>query len=217
MKVEENFEERMESKEDLLLDGEYVPVAEEGTPLGEHSRAYIYMLMAKGQIYSFIISEMEDGKDKLFKNYALHGLFRGKVGSWYLPLVNLGKPLKTAKYRNLEAAECDLNMVVYDLVEELILARNLSADQKIKKFSLLKRIENFLDVEKMKANLLTSSRKDFIKKYIAEMEGQAASAEAGIAMLNNEFNKLFEFVRGIKPVRMKKGAVMEGQLALMSF
>ena len=215
MKNTDNMmDEKLETKEELLLDGEYVPVAEEGTPLGEHSRAYIYMLMAKGQVYSFIISETE-GKDKLFKDYSLHGLFRGKVGSWYLPLVTLGKPLKTAKYRNLEAAECDLNMVVYDLVEELVLARNVTAAQKVKKFSLLKRIENFLDIEKMKANLLTSSRKDFIKKYLAEMEGQ--STEAAIAVLNNEFNKLFEFVRGIKPVRMKKGAVMEGQLALISF
>ena len=204
----------METKEDLLLDGEYVPVAEEGTPLGEHSRAYIYMLMAKGQVYSFIVSELDDGKDKLFKEYSLYGLFRGKVGSWYLPLVSLGKPLKTAKYRNLEAAECGLNEVVYDLVEELILARNITAAQKIKKFSLLKRIENFLDVEKMKANLLTSSRKDFIKKYLAEFDGQPA--ENAIAALNHEFNKLFEFVRGIKPVRMKKGAVLDGQLALMS-
>ena len=208
------MDEKLETKEELLLDGEYVPVAEEGTPLGEHSRAYIYMLMAKGQVYSFIISELDDGKDKLFKEYSLHGLFRGKVGSWYLPLVTLGKPLKTAKYRNLEAAECDLNMVVYDLVEELVLARNLTGVQKVKKFSLLKRIENFLDVEKMKANLLTSSRKDFIKKYLAEFDGQPENA---IAVLNNEFNKLFEFVRGIKPVRMKKGAVLDGQLALMSF
>ena len=206
------MDEKLETKEELLLDGEYVPVAEEGTPLGEHSRAYVYMLMAKGQVYSFIISELDDGKDKLFKEYSLHGLFRGKVGSWYLPLITLGQPLKTAKYRNLEAAECELNMVVYDLVEELVLARNLTGAQKVKKFSLLKRIENFLDIEKMKANLLTSSRKDFIKKYLAEMEGQ--SAEAAIAMLNNEFNKLFEFVRGIKPVRMKKGTVMDGQLAL---
>lgn len=204
----------METKEELLLEGEYVPVAEEGSPFGENSRAYIYMLMAKGQVYSFIITERACG-DSLFKEYALYGLFRGKVGSWYLPLVSLGKPLKTAKYRNLEAAECELNMVVYDLVEELILARNLSATQKVKKFSLLKRIENFLDVEKMKANLLTSSRKDFIKKYLAEFDGQPA--ENAIAALNHEFNKLFEFVRGIKPVRMKKGAVLDGQLALMSF
>ena len=208
------MDEKLETKEELLLDGEYVPVAEEGTPLGEHSRAYIYMLMAKGQVYSFIISELDDGKDKLFKEYSLYGLFRGKVGSWYLPLVALDQPLKTAKYRNLESAECDLNMVVYDFVEELVLARNLTGAQKVKKFSLLKRIENFLDVEKMKANLLTSSRKDFIKKYLAEFDGQPENA---IAVLNNEFNKLFEFVRGIKPVRMKKGAVLDGQLALMSF
>lgn len=208
------MDEKMETKEELLLDGEYVPVAEEGTPLGEHSRAYIYMLMAKGQVYSFIISETE-GNDKLFKSYSLHGLFRGKVGSWYLPLVTLGQPLKTGKFRNLEAAECELNMVVYDLVEELVLARNITAEQKVKKFSLLKRIDNFLDIEKMKANLLTSSRKDFIKKYLAEFDGQPA--ENAIAALNHEFNKLFEFVRGIKPVRMKKGSVLDGQLALMSF
>lgn len=209
-----NMMDAMENKEELLLEGEYVPVAEEGSPFGENSRAYIYMLMAKGQVYSFIITETACG-DKLFKEYALHGLFRGKVGSWYLPLITLGQPLKTAKYRNLEAAECELNMVVYDLVEDLVLARNLTGAQKVKKFSLLKRIENFLDIEKMKANLLTSSRKDFIKKYLAEFDGQPA--ENAIAVLNNEFNKLFEFVRGIKPVRMKKGTVMEGQLALMSF
>lgn len=198
-----------EDKEEMLLDGEYVPVAEEGTPFGEHSRAYIYMLMAKGQVYSFIITE-SDVKDKLFKKYSLFGLFRDKVGSWYLPLISLGTPLKTGKYRSLEAAEVELQEVVYELVEELILARNITAEQKVRKFSLLKRIENFLDVDKMKANLLTSSRKDFIKKYLAEVEGQ----KDGIAVLTKEFNKLFEFVRGIKPVRLKKGSLMEGQMAL---
>ena len=198
--------EEKESKEDLLLDGEYVPVAESGTAIegdaeGEMLTAYVYMLMAAGKLYSFVITEKDIG-DSLFKEYSLYGLFHGKVASWYLPLVSFKKPLKSGKYRNLEAAEVFLQDEVYNLVENFLVRKNVSLVSKMRRFSLVHKIESIFDANKMRKQLCKSSRKEFIENYLKDV-GEEIAPEDARSFLDREFSKLFFFNKVLKKKKLR--------------